>query len=282
MNVLIVGHVCIDNNVSEKATYHGPGSALIYMADYFHNQLDITPALLAPYGRDFLQYGKDLKLLTDPEGDHTLLYKNITRNNRRFQQCEHIEAAQPIPLTDQLLSYAREADIICVAPLLPNYPAEYVRQLLSAKKPGCVTVLSPQGYLRNIDSRGHIYSKEFKEAVEIIPRFDLVILSEDDHTAAQRLAGQWARAASSQTYIIMTRGPFGASLITADGVTPVGTKPVPEHKIVDSVGCGDTFSAAAAYSYLQKPDVLAAIKAGNQAAGAKLFRAGPAANQELA
>ncbi len=277
MNVLLVGHVCIDNNVSENSSYNGPGSALVYMADYFEDQLHITPGLIAPYGNNFLKYRADLSLLNQPSGEQTLLYKNLTRDNKhRSQQCQHIEAADPVELSKELLAHAATADIICLAPLLPNYSANYVQRLMSAKKPGCITLLSPQGYLRNIDSRGNVYSKEFEAAEEIIPLFDLVVLSEDDHTDAFYHAESWAKLAP-RTNIVMTQGSFGASLITQSGATLFGTKPIPESKIIDSVGCGDTFCAAAAHDYLRNHDAARAIKAGNKAAGAKLFRAGPAA-----
>ncbi len=277
MKVLLVGHVCLDHNVSENSSYVGPGSALVYMADYFQHQLEITSDLLAPYGRDFLQYSGELNLLSQPQGNQTLLYKNLTRDNKhRSQQCEHIEAAEPITLTDELLARAHEADIICLAPLLPNYSLDYVRRLLVAKKPAGISLLSPQGYLRNIDSRGNVYSKEFENAEEIVPLFDLVVLSEDDHTDAFYHASRWAQVAP-KTHIVMTQGSFGASLINSEGVENVATNPVPESSVVDSVGCGDTFCAATANAYFHKPDIIAAIRAGNQAAGTKLFRAGPAA-----
>ena len=276
MKIVLCGHVCIDVNTSEDATYTSWGSALMYMAHYFQDQLKIDPVLIAAHGRDFEQYAKGVTFLTVSEDDHTLIYKNHTINSRRLQQCEHVADAKPVSITAAVKDSVAQADIVCVAPLLPNFSAAYVRELLSSKKSKSLAVLLPQGYLRTVDHEGYVQPREFEEASAIIALFDMVILSEDDHRNCMQLAQQWARQAP-QAAIIVTQGSRGASLISADDVKPVETEPVAENRIVDSVGCGDTFSAALMYSYLQGGDIIAAIQAGNAAARAKLFRVSPAA-----
>jgi len=245
----------------------------MYMARYFErNQPDVDPVLIAPYGRDFLRYTGGLTLMPLPQGEHTLVYKNYSRGGHRNQQCEYADSAEPVALTEDITERVKRADIICVAPLLPNFSQDYVRDLLSHRQPSAKTVLLPQGYFRTVEADGRVVPREFEEAGEIIPLFDMVILSEDDHPGSHHLTKQWASMSPSSN-IVMTLGEKGASWVTSKKVITVETNPVPEDLIVDSVGCGDTFSAAAMYSYYHDGDVLTAIKAGNKAARAKLFQA---------
>lgn len=273
MKIVLVGHVCIDKNSSENSSYTGGGSPLLYISRYLAKHFASDPELIAPYGRDFLPFAAGLQLLSPPQDGHTLVYKNITHNQHRTQQCEHIDTADPVPLTSDMKKCVAEADVICLAPLLPNYPLKYVRDLLATRKPGSVAILSPQGYLRTVDAEGNVSPRDFKEALDILPLFDVTIFSEDDQPDAIATARRWAQDLPV-SQIIVTQASRGASLVTATGVTPVATDPVPEDQIVDSVGCGDTFSAAVMMSYAQERDIVTAIRAGNKAARAKLFAAG--------
>lgn len=273
MKILLIGHVCIDINNSEHASYTSGGSPLLYMGNYLKRNFKIDPLLIAPYGRDFLPYAAGLQLLTPPHRGHTLVNKNTTRNHRKTKQSEHFRDVDPVPLTAEVKKRIAEADIICLAPLLPSYSVDYVRDLMAARKPSAVTLLSPQGFLRAVDAHGRVSPRRFTEAEDIIPLFDMVVFSEDDLPNALEMAQQWAMSAP-KSQIIVTQDSRGASLVTTKGLIPVATTPVPEDHIVDSIGCGDTFSAAAIYSFAQNRDVAAAIKAGNEAARAKLFQAG--------
>lgn len=270
--VVLAGHVCIDVNVSEGPAYTSWGSALMYMAHYFErNQPDVSAVLVAPYGRDFMQYAGGLTLLPPPQGDDTLIYKNYSHGGHRTQQAEHTDSAEPPSLTEDIIQRLEQADIICLAPLLANFSADYARDLLSHRRPDSKTVLLPQGYFRTVGADGRVTPKEFEEADKIIPLFDMVILSEDDHPDSHRLTKQWASQASSSN-IIMTLGAKGASWVRPEEVVTVPVEAVREDQIVDTVGCGDTFAAAAMYSYYRDGDIMTAIKAGNAAARAKLFQ----------
>ena len=277
MNIVLAGHVCIDENVSENASYTSWGSALMYIAAYYKSQNKYNISLIAPYGEDFLPYLNDVSILNTSEGKHTLIYKNVSRYSKRTQRCENIEYAPPVPLDDNLKKSISEADIIILAPLLPNYSIKYITELLSNKEGGCLTALFPQGYFRNISSSGQVLHRDFHEALGLLPLFDMMILSEDDISGASNFLQLWAQQNPS-TKIIMTQGDKGASWVTENEIIHIGTIPVPEEEIVDTVGCGDTFSAAAIHNYFYSRDVKAAIHAGNEAASEKLRHVSPAGN----
>ena len=211
-------------------------------------------------------------MLNRPHGGPTLVYKNVSRHGKRTQECENTGYAAPVLLNDNLKKHIAAADIMIVAPLLPNYPTAYVTKLLSNKKSSCLSVLLPQGYLRSVLSNGHVSSRDFYEASGLLPGFDIMIISEDDVPDALSVSQQWARQ-NPATKIIVTQGDKGASWVRQDSVISVRTQPVPERELVDTVGCGDVFSAACVHNYVSSKDVQTAMAVGNTAARERLHTA---------
>ncbi len=269
MNILIIGHVCIDENTSEKVSYKNWGSPLMYMAKYLQTQPDTEVTLLAPYGEDFLGYLRGIHMANKPMPTPTLLYRNESTGAGRMQSTENSQLAGPVEITNQLAGVLSAADILILAPLLQNYKYSYVKNLFEYLSRDCVTVLSPQGYLRKVDSDGQISYQKFSDAHKIVPLFDMVVASNEDMPDAANELTAWSQLAKT-TNIIMTEGEKGASIIKNGKLTQVTTNAVPSNQIIDSVGCGDIFTAATAYNYFQTRDLLSAVRSGNEAAGKRL------------
>lgn len=274
MNIVLVGHVCIDHNTTENATYTNWGSSVMYMAHYLKAKHREVPTLISTYGPDMQQYLEGITILPpQPDQPNTLVYENDTRSIPRIWKAHETEHAGEPAITPEVMKTLNRADVIAVAPLLPNYSAHYLRQLLQHANPGALKVLCPQGYFREIGDGGLVKWREFAEAATIVPFFDLVIYSEEDHPRALEVAKSWEQAAPD-TEIVVTQGPKGATVVTRDGETPVPTTPLPAEKIVDSVGCGDVFAITTAYQYKlqQTPRNLSvAVKEAHQAAAEKLL-----------
>jgi hypothetical protein len=79
--------------------------------------------------------------------------------------------------TAEVIQAVKQADIIIVATLLPNYSAEYLQKVLGYASQHSLKVLCPQGYFRHITEEGLVQPREFTEALEIISLFDLVMYS---------------------------------------------------------------------------------------------------------
>ena len=270
MNVVLVGDVCIDHNVSEHTSYSGWGSALMYMAHNFRDQLAINPTLVASYCKDFVGYLADLTIIPAiPDRAKTLAIENISQAGHRHQRYQNADGE-----IDEISPAARnavgQADIVIVAPLLPNWPASYVCELLSHRQADSLAMLLPQGYFRSASQDGDIHPRQFAEAADIVPLFDLVIFSEEDCPDPESEGRLLSRYGAT---IIITQGSKGASQVTEGGLLRVPTEAVAEEDIIDSVGCGDIFGAALAHDYFLHRSVTAAIKAGNTAARARLFQA---------
>lgn len=172
--VVLVGHVCIDHNISEHASYTSWGSAVLHMAHYLREHTAVESYVIAIHGQDARLHP------SQPAAAPTLVYENITRSSGRLQRCRHSQHATPAPLDNAARRLVQAADIIVVAPLLPNMSPEYVREVLAERKNNSLAVLSPQGYFRSVEQQETIQPRPFEEASELLPLFDLVVFSEDD------------------------------------------------------------------------------------------------------
>ena len=275
-NIVVIGHVCIDQNKTEHAAYTGWGSSVLYISEYLRTVRGLTPTVITQYGPDILPYLPPLKMVPpEPNQPETLRYENDTSVAPRIWRCHGTEFAGEPSLSPEGIAAVKAADIVIVATLLPNYSPAYVQELLSHVKPGALKVLCPQGYFRHIAADGLVVPRDFVEAPEILPNFDLIVYSEEDSPRAFELAHEWKQAIAGS--VIVTQGANGASIVNRDSVTHIPTTPIPPKDITDSVGCGDVFDATVASEYFQTKDLPAAVRAAHVAAAKKLRSPAPVA-----
>jgi hypothetical protein len=272
--VVIASHVCIDNNVTERDSYQSWGSAAMFIADYYRRQFGLPTTIISSYGADFLPFAGPPQNITlipkKPNQPGTLQYRNIITLDLRTWYCENMAYAKPPDLDNDAIAALSQADIFIYATLLPNYPVEYARKLLSYLPTGCLTVFGGQGYLRNVGVDSKITVRGFPEASELLPLFDITVLSDDDHPKVQTMAQGW-KTLPGVGEIILTHGPDGASIIGANGKKHIPTTPIPANHIVDSVGCGDIFMGSLAYFYWKNKDLVAAVQQAHKATRSKLL-----------
>lgn len=270
MNILLVGHVCIDKNRTEHAAYTAAGSPAMFMSNIFGHLPGATATIMAPYGPDFLSYrGNAVLIPQSPTADVTMVYENIIRNGIRTQLCHHVDQAMPPRINTAMTQAVRSADSICVAPLAPNYSPVYLSELLTHKKIGAQVVLLPQGYFRSIGSDGAVTVREFAEAAEILPLVDVVIVSDQDHGDMWHLADTWV--STFGTTVVVTQAEHGATVMAPGIAASVPTDPVPPQDVASSVGAGDIFSAGFMYEFSSSRDPVKAARTGNRIARQCLF-----------
>lgn len=268
MNIHILGHVCIDSNVSEHVSYKGPGSPAVFMTHVYKKFPHVSSHIIAPYGSNFLYYSKELNIFPlQPIGDTTLLYENISHGNTRIQKAHHRESAKPPLLIEELKNILSSADILFFAPLTPDYSAEYVKTAMQHLQKDTLKIFLPQGYYRSFDHEDKVIEREFVEADELIPLFDFVIVSEQDHREMSNIAKDW----SKNTQVIITTGDKGAQYFFKDTSFTVPVDPVNPKDIIDSVGSGDIFSASFGYKYYLTKDVKKSLRFANDIARQCLF-----------
>ncbi len=246
MKVVILGHLCIDKNTSRGLAYVGPGGPPIFMARVFRALKNCPLAVISPYGPDGRQYFQKLNLYPKkPPASKTLIYENFFLNGRRFQKAYHRQQALPVKLTPQIKKIISQAEIFFLAPLLSNYSAGYLQSVSKLLKKNCLKILLPQGYFRAFTKDNQVYQRDFIEAEAILPFFDFVICSDEDH----RKIFSWTKLWVKKTKVIITLAERGALFFSQRKKLLVPTQPVKKEEIINAVGAGDTFSAAFAYSY---------------------------------
>ena len=154
-----------------------------------------------------------------------------------------------IPFTPEMEALARRADAVCFGSLVQRMASrESVLRFLRATRPETLKVF-------DINLRQHYYSREVLE--ESLKLADILKINDeeirivaalfgldgDDAAACRALIDRYALR-----LVILTKGADGSEVITADEVIP---QPAGETKVVDTVGAGDSFTAAFLVAYLQ-------------------------------
>ena len=154
-----------------------------------------------------------------------------------------------IPFTPEMEALARRADAVCFGSLVQRMASRAsVLRFLRATRPGALKVF-------DINLRQHYYSPEVLEEslqlADILKINDEEIrivanmfgLGDDDVAACRALIDHYALR-----LVILTKGADGSEVITADEVIP---QPAGEAQVVDTVGAGDSFTAAFVVAYLR-------------------------------
>ncbi len=154
-----------------------------------------------------------------------------------------------IPFTPEMEELAKRADAVCFGSLVQRMNSRSsVMRFIRAMRPDALKVF-------DINLRQHYYSCEViveslmladilkinDEEIRIVA--GMLGLSDDAVTACRELIGSFGLR-----LVILTKGPEGSEVITADKVIPQGVDDV---EIVDTVGAGDSFTAAFTVAYLR-------------------------------
>ncbi|GAA1000678.1 PfkB family carbohydrate kinase [Subtercola frigoramans] len=296
-SVTIVGHVCIDENRADDdsavdepnvdslgrggsgdgtnassgsgETRRSAGSPAVFMAPQFSRNSVDDVSVLAPYADDFPSLGAGLDFLNPPQAGTTMLYRNIIEGGLRRQECQASAAAEPVPLNEAISARLASTDILVVAPLLPTFTADYVRQLAGGVPSHAVTILIAQGYLRDVTDDAVVVKRAFSEHAEILPLFDLVVFSDEDISDALVVARNWSGLYPRVRFVV-TQNSAGATIFSAGSATHVAAHPI--DTVGQAIGTGDVFSAEFALSYFHSGDAVAAVAEANVAAADFIVR----------
>ena len=154
-----------------------------------------------------------------------------------------------IPFTPEMEALARRADAVCYGSLVQRMASRAsVIRFLRATRPEALKVF-------DINLRQHYYSPEVLEESlkladilkindeEIRIVADLFGLGGDDTAVCRALIDRYALR-----LVILTKGAAGSEVITADETIPQAAG---EARVVDTVGAGDSFTAAFVVAYLR-------------------------------
>jgi fructokinase len=147
-----------------------------------------------------------------------------------------------IPLSEEVLSWAAKADVVCFGTLAQFWPVtrKTVRAFLEQMRPEALRIF-------DVNLRGNFYSREL--VTELIGCSDVVKCNEDELPILSDYAGVAERPEIYADYLfgkgvscfIYTEGSRGSTIYTPEEVSHQAS---PRVSVVDTVGAGDSFTAA--------------------------------------
>jgi fructokinase len=182
-----------------------------------------------------------------------------------------------IALTDEALAAARRADAICFGSLAQRSETSRgtIRQLVEAAPANALKVfdinLRQKFYSRDVIEESLKWANVLKLNDDELPRLvDIFSLTGSIESQIEQLARSFDLDA-----VALTRGPKGSLLYQVSGArerwSDCGPRPV---KVVDTVGAGDSFTAALVLGLLLKMDLDAINSIANDVAGYVCSQAG--------
>lgn len=169
-----------------------------------------------------------------------------------------------IPFTPQMAALASRADAVCFGSLVQRGNSrDSVLRFLRAMRPEALRVF-------DINLRQHYYSKEVID--ESLQLSDILKINDEEIRIVAELFGLGgddtaACRALIERYglklVILTRGADGSEVITADEAIP---QAVGQVEVVDTVGAGDSFTAAFVVAYLRDDSLADAQRLANETA----------------
>ena len=169
-----------------------------------------------------------------------------------------------IPFTPEMEALAVRADAVCFGSLVQRMASrDSVLRFLRATRPEALRVF-------DINLRQHYYSREVideslkladilkinDEEIRIVA--DMFGLGDDDTAACRALIARYGLQ-----LVILTKGADGSEVITEDESFPQKAGKV---KVVDTVGAGDSFTAAFVVAYLRGLSLSDAQRLANETA----------------
>ncbi len=162
----------------------------------------------------------------------TTIFENRYRDGRRTQRV-HARAAT-IDLAAVPADW-RRAHVVHLAPIIGEVPAD---SDFGALFPRSRVAVTPQGWLRAVDSRGLVHATPERLSHLPLRGVQIAILSEEDIAGDESLAIELARRVP---LVVLTRAERGATVF--EHGCPVDV-PALRADVVDPTGAGDVFAAA--------------------------------------
>lgn len=248
---VVIGHLTRDEHTDGRYTLGGA----VTFASIAARNLGYRVGIVTSAADDFPepQLLHDIEIVRVPSLT-TTTFRNLYQGNHRTQYVHDIAAALS---PDAVPVEWRRAKIVLLGPLV----SEIDHTMLDIFSPQTILAVSPQGWMRQWDDTGRVRVKAWHEAQDILPRTDVLILSEED------LGGYVERLSlyvGLAPMVVLTRGDMGCT-IYRKRERPLDVPAYPT-QIVDPTGAGDTFATAFLIRYHETNDVLEAARFANAAA----------------
>ncbi|HTX80070.1 MAG TPA: PfkB family carbohydrate kinase [Longilinea sp.] len=192
--------------------------------------------------------------------EHSTTFENIQTPGGRVQVLHR--QAQPLSLSNIPEAW-RSAPIVHLGPVAREVDPKLVRAF-----PNSFIGLTPQGWLREWDSAGHVHMGEWPEHAFVLEQASAAVISIED---VQRMEERIDEMAASLRVLVVTEGAAGARLYWNGDLRYF--KP-PKEEEVDPTGAGDIFATAFFIRLQQTRDPWEAARFATQLAAVSVTRPG--------
>jgi sugar/nucleoside kinase (ribokinase family) len=247
-DICCIGHITHDKIITPQGEYDMPGGTSYYFANAINSLPDdISFSLITKVGADAMPVVKDLRSkgvdVKAFDSRQTVFFENKYGNNPD-QRSQRVLAKADAFTVEELEDV--DARIFHLGSLLADdFSIDVVRSLAARGK----VSIDAQGYLREV--RGErVYPIAWQNKAQFLSCVDILQMDENEifATAGTNSAIEAARCLAAQGVkeVVITLGSKG-SLIYAEGTL----HEIPAYKprqVVDTTGCGDTYSAGYLYA----------------------------------
>lgn len=244
-----IGHITLDKVVTPQSTVYMPGGTAFYSSRALKSFNDLDYALVTAVGDTELHVVDKLREegidATALPSRYSVYFENIYGDNPDDRSQRVLAKADPFTV-EQLKNF--EAEIFHLGSLLADdFSPEVIKELASRGK----VAVDAQGYLREV--RGtDVFAIDWDNKLEALPHIYYLKVNEhemevltgfsDPHEAARRLH-QWG-----VKEVLVTLGSMGSLIY--DGVAFHRIPAFAPSAVIDSTGCGDTYTAGYLYRRL--------------------------------
>jgi sugar/nucleoside kinase (ribokinase family) len=255
IDYLVVGHL------TQDLTPDGPrlGGTAAYAARTAY-AMGLRVGIVTAWGQEVATDLLDGVKIVNEYADHSTTFENIEGEFGRIQKLHYLAPG---------LDYYHVPGIWRSAPIIHLAPVVHeVNPLIARHFPDALSLLTPQGWLRQWDENGNVDCGDWPEARLALEQVSVTILSDEDLQCDQLRIEEFAHAAK---LLIVTHGENGATLYFEGQEHLVDA---PKVELVDATGAGDVFAAAFIVQYHAKHDPVEALRFANQVAANSVTRPG--------
>ena len=225
MHIAIIGHLTRD--ITEDG--YTIGGAVSYSGVTARRMGADVTVLTRAHPRDVqVLEAEGIQVINLPTDIYTT-FRNVYHQHRRTQQL--LAVAAPI-MAHQVPPHLFNADLILLAPVAQEVDPDI------AAKPHRHLAATPQGWMREWDTRGRVYPVPWHSAGRILPHLDTIIFSEQDMVGDPTIL---PTIIETVPLVAITQADQGCVIYHQGRRYQIPTRPAHE---IDATGAGDTFTAA--------------------------------------
>ena len=284
--IICIGHITHDHIVTPDIDLHIPGGTAWYFAWGMQSLASSDSNPCSPYrlitavGEEDMpaveqlrEAGVRVEVLPSPA---TVYFENKYGANMNNRQQRVLSKAAPFTWDrlEPLLQGVDRPYFILGSLLADDFPLDVIRHLHQIGK----VVVDVQGYLREVVGE-EVRATDWPDKQEALQYVDVlktneyemdVLTGENDPVKAVHKLGQWGVGE-----VLLTLGDLGSFIYRRKEDSTTRIEAFPPKKLVDTTGCGDTYTMAYVYRRTQGATVHDAGRFAAAVASLKLEHSGP-------